>query len=96
LKKKYKQFTRRDTVVIAISQEDKDFESAKRFLDHFKKPPPFDILADPDKEKTRRYERTTIYYIDKQGVVQQIFPMLIHMRPNWGAILREIDRLQGK
>jgi len=96
LQKKYKQFSRRDTVVLAISQEDKDLDSAKRFLKHFKKTPPFDILADFDKEKTPRYEHTTIYYIDKEGVVQQVFPMLIHMRPNWGSILREIDRLQGK
>ncbi len=71
-------------------------ESAKRFLKHFKKSPLFDILADIDKEKTPRYERATIYYIDKEGVVQQVIPMLIHMRPNWGSILREVDRLQGK
>ncbi len=91
----YDEFTKRDTVVIAVSQEDKAWESAKLILKHFKKSPPFDIVADVNKEKTPRYERTTIYYIDKQGIVRQIFPMLIHMRPNWESILHEIDRLQS-
>jgi len=91
----YDEFAKRDTVVIAVSQEDKKRESAKLILKHFKESPPFDLVADLNKEKTPRYERATIYYIDKRGVVRQIFPMLIHMRPNWESVLREVDRLQS-
>ena len=89
----YDEFTSRDTIAIAVSQEDKDLESAADFLKHFNPAAPFDILADPQRSKTPRYDRTTAYLIDKQGIVRQIFPMLIHHRANWKAILGEVDRI---
>ena len=35
----------------------------------------------------------TAYLIDKTGIVRQIFPMKIHQRPSWKAVLREVDAL---
>jgi alkyl hydroperoxide reductase subunit AhpC len=94
LQKDYDEFTRRDTVVIAISQEDKDIASAAKFLRHFGADgPPFAIAADLSREKTQRFRRTTTYLIDKEGVVREIFPAIIHQRPNWSAVLNRIDAL---
>lgn len=89
----YDEFTKRDTIVIAVSQEDKDLESHGKFLKHFKTKAPFDIVADLDRKVTKSYDRTTAYLIDKKGIVRQVFPSLIHTRANWRAILNEIDAL---
>lgn len=90
----YDEFTKRDTVVIAVAQEDTDLESHGKFLKKFgSSGPPFDIVADLNRKKTKRYHRTTAYLIDKTGVVRQVFPMLIHSRPSWKAILSELDRI---
>ena len=91
----YDEFGKRETVVIAVAQEDKDLQSHGKFLARFSGTPPFDIVADIGHKKTRKYDRTSAYFIDKEGVVRQIFPMLIHHRANWKAILHEIDRIQG-
>jgi peroxiredoxin len=94
LQKTYDEFDKRDTVVIAISQEDKDLTSARKFLKAFKgKTPLFDIVADLDREKTRRFDRTTSYLIDKNGKVREIFPAMVHMRPDWRAVLNRIDAM---
>lgn len=90
----YDEFTKRDTVVIAVAQEDTDLESHGKFLKKFgSSGPPFDIVADLNRTKTKRYHRTTAYLIDKTGVVRQVFPMLVHSRPSWKAILAEMDRI---
>ncbi|MFT5292505.1 MAG: hypothetical protein ACI8QS_000860 [Planctomycetota bacterium] len=68
-------------------------EKAVTFLRSFAPAPAFPILADLNREKTVMFDRTTAYYIDKKGVVRQVFPMLIHSRPSLDAILGEIDRL---
>ena len=82
-----------DTVVVAIAQEDKTLSDHGKFLKAFKPAPRFDIVADLDRAETKAYDRTTAYLIDKEGIVRQIFPMIIHARPAWEAILREIDGL---
>ena len=89
----YGEFEKRKTVVIAIAQEDTDLESHGKFLKKFKTKPPFDIVADLNREKTESYDRTTAYLIDRKGIVRQIFPMLIHERASWKAMLHEIDKL---
>lgn len=38
-------------------------------------------------------DRTTAYLVDADGVVRQIFPMTIHHRPSWRALLGELDAL---
>ena len=53
----------------------------------------FDVVADLNREQTLEYDRTTAYLIDKQGVVRQIFPMIIHARPSWEVVLDEVQRL---
>ena len=89
----YDEFEKRDTVVIAIAQEDKDRDSHEKILKNFKPDRPFRIAPDFGRRKTKPYDRTTAYLIDKQGIVRQVFPMLIHSRPTWKAILAELDKL---
>ena len=89
----YDEFEAMDAVVIAIAQEDRDLESHGKFYDNFKPEPRFELCADFQRKDTQRYERTSTYLIDKQGVVRQIFPQLIHFRANWDAILREAKRV---
>lgn len=91
----YDEFEKRDTVVIAIAQEDKDLKSHGRILSSFGGKTPFEVVADLGRERTRRYDRTTSYLIDKHGVVREIFPALIHMRPTWKAVLNRIDALDA-
>ena len=90
----YDEFEKRDTIVIAIAQEDKELDSHAKMLRRFKEGPPrFELVADLFRQETLEYDRTTMYLIDKKGIVRQIFPMLIHTRPTWFAVLSEIDRL---
>ena len=87
------EFDALDTAVIALSQEDKDLESAARFVKGMPEPVPFDVVFDFDRKKSAVYDRTTAYLIDEHGVVRQVFPMLIHFRPSWDAILGEVRAL---
>jgi len=92
----YDEFTRRDTIVIAIAQEDTDLKEHGLLPAKITPSPKFDIVADLNRKKTKRYDRTTAYLIDKEGIVRQIFPMLIRSRPSWQAVLHEIDRMNNK
>lgn len=96
MQKTYDAFEKLDTAVIAVSQEDTDLKSHGQFLRKFKSPPPFDIVADLNRKATKRYDRTTAYLIDKMGVVRQVFPMLIHSRASWQAILHEVEGLETR
>ncbi len=89
----YGEFEEHDTVVIAIAQEDTDLKSHGNMRKKFGSGPPFDLVADLKRKNTTRYDRTTAYLIDKKGIVRQVFPMLIHTRPSWRAILNEVDRM---
>ncbi len=82
--------------MIAIAQEDKDLKSHARFLEHFPTEPPFEIVADLNRKMTKRYRRVTTYIIDKQGIVREIAPALIHTRPTWSAILHKLDELNAE
>jgi len=77
--------------VVAVAQEDDDLAKHARFLTSFKPAPRFDVVADLNREVTTRWDRATIYVIDAQGVVSQVFPQLIHHRAGWSAILADID-----
>jgi len=96
LQKTYDEFARHDTVVIAVAQEDKDLKSHGRMLSKLGSQLPFDVVADIGRKQTLRYDRTTSYLIDKHGVVREIFPALIHMRPTWRAILTRIDAMTAE
>lgn len=94
MQKHYKQFENRNTVVIAVSQEDTDLASHAKFLRAFKDgPPPFTIVADLNREKTTRFDHTTSYLIDRHGIVREIFPGTVRLRPDWRAVLNRIDAL---
>lgn len=62
-------------------------------LASFKPKPEFKIVADLNHKKTKKYKRTTAYLIDKEGIVRQVFPMMIRHRPSWKAILSEVEKL---
>ncbi len=93
----YAGFEAADTVVIAVSQEDTELELAGQILWAFgEAPPPFPMICDLERGKTLAYDRTTAYLIDKQGIVREIFPMIIHARPSWKVILDAARELSGK
>ena len=54
-------------------------------------PLPFLILADFERQATARYDRTTTYWINPNGVVEEVFPAMTHIRPNWRAVLNRMD-----
>ena len=37
----------------------------------------------------------TSYLVDTDGVVREIFPAMIHMRPSWKAVLNRMDEILG-
>ncbi len=88
------EFEKRNAVVIAIAQEDKDLKSHAKILDGLETGGALEIVADLNREQTTAYERVTTYLIDKDGVVRQVFPMLIHHRATWQAVLNELDQLE--
>ena len=83
-----------NTMAIAISQEDTSLENFGKFQKSgFDPAPRFEIVADLNRAATQRYDRTSVYLIDTEGIVREIFPMLIHYRANWDGIIDEIARL---
>jgi peroxiredoxin len=97
LHKRYDDVEKRGAVAVAISQEDTDLESAKKFLRHFEGSPRFVIAADFGRAKTGRLSRTTTYVVDSKGVVREIMPALVRTRPSWDAVLGVVDGLdEGK
>ena len=72
LKNMYDEVEALDAIVIAIAQEDRDLESNGKFHANVKPEPRFELCADFQRNDTKRYERTSTYLIDKQGVVQEI------------------------
>jgi peroxiredoxin len=82
-----------DTVAVAISQEDEDLESFSAMPKRFEGK--FPVLADLGREKSKAFDRTTAYLIDKKGIVREVFPMIIHARPSWRVVLNELERIDG-
>ena len=92
----YDEFVALDTVVVALSQEDQSLEPYGPFLARFGDDGPrFEIVCDLGREETPAYDRTTAYLIDKAGRVREIFPMIIHARPSWKIVLREVLELRA-
>lgn len=79
-------------MAVAISQEDTDLRSFMRMPGRFEGR--FPILADPGRWRTRAFGRTTAYLVDPDGIVRQIFPMVMTTRPSWRVVLSELDRLR--
>lgn len=92
-----KEFQDRDTEIMAIANEDTSEEDfVKIFPKLGRKPYSIHVGGDIGYDQTRAYDRVHLYYINKQGIVDQVFPMEIYSRAPWWAILNEIDRIQGK
>ena len=93
----YGELIDRDTIALAISQEDTEVDEGlySTFLGRLAPGPYFDVLIDVERQVTTGYDRTTGYLIDKEGIVRQIFPQIIHARPSWAAFLPELDRFNG-
>ena len=90
----YERFQTLGTSVVAISQEDKTLDKYEAFLGRFgDEGPRFELTCDLERSETTAYDRTTAYLIDARGKVREIFPMIIHARPSWEIILREVERL---
>ena len=56
--------------------------------------PEFPMVVDLDQQQTKQYDRVTVYLIDKQGFVAQIFDGMLHGRPPWDAVLAEVRVLE--
>ena len=82
----YDAFEQRGVPVILVAQEDDDLAKHARMFSSFDPAPRFDVVADLERQVTTRWDRATIYAIDAEGVVQQVFPQLLHYRASWGAI----------
>lgn len=96
MQEQFNEFDKRNTVAIAVSQEDTDLKSHAKFKLVKDSGAPFKIVADLNREQTPMLDRTTTYLVDKDGVVRQIFPATVHVRPDWKAVLNEMDRLGMK
>lgn len=88
-------FAERGIGLVAVSQEDPDLARASTFPGTFEEPPAFPLLADVSRARTASYDRASATYIDGEGIVRQLFPMMAHMRASAGCLLAEIDRLQA-
>ncbi len=91
----YDEFRSRGLRVLAIAQEDADLKSHAKILRRFRDGPAFDIACDVGRAHTARLERTTTYLVDRGGIVRQVFPSVIHHRPDWTSILAEVDRIRS-
>ena len=78
---------------IAIAQEDTELEAFAKMPGRLGDRLP--ILADLNRAQTPFLDRTTAYLIDKEGIVRQIFPMIIHARPSWDVVIAEMARISG-
>lgn len=95
LHENYDKMKERGIHVIAIAQEDTDLKKHGQIKRKLPDDISFDIVADLNRKETGPYHRTTAYYIDPEGIVRQVFPMIIHARPSWDAIIAEFDRINA-
>ena len=81
-----------DTAVVAISQEDEELENAVRMAATLRPEARFPLAYDLERAATPAYDRTSAYLIDEEGIVREIFPMIIHARPSYRILLAEARR----
>lgn len=93
LQEMYGEFEKRDTVVLAIANEEQTLAANVKIRDHLGGDPHFLNAVDLGFSSRDRFERTTSYLVDKEGVVRQVFPMEVYQRAPWWALLKEVDKL---
>ena len=85
------EFEKRDTIIVAVTSEERNMDEHALIANHFEEPPPFQHAPDIGRKATAAYERTSSYLIDKQGIVREVFPMEIYGRAPWWSVLRGMD-----
>ena len=88
----YDEFEERNTVVVAVTSEERTMEEHAKIAHHLEVAPRFEHAPDFGYRATRAYERTASYLIDEQGIVREIFPMEIYGRAPWWSVLAGLDR----
>jgi hypothetical protein len=77
--------------VIAHNQEEKDLSMAPDMAR--KNGLEFPVVHDVNHELAPHFDRTNAYFLDSDGVVQQIFPMSSYMRPSMSLVFNEIKAI---
>lgn len=93
LRDRFEELEARGLEAVALALEETDATHTGRFLAKLGGEVPFPLLSDVGRQQASGCEPTTVYLMDEEGVVQQVFPMLTYSRGSWSAILREADRL---
>ncbi len=83
-------------MVIAVAQEEKNLQDLGKIHGKFKPRPKFALLADIGRKQTSKYDKVTVYLIDKKSTVAQVFDATVRTRPPWDAVLAELRALQSK
>ncbi len=81
---------------MVVAQEEKTLEDLGKIHKRFKPTPKFPVLADIGYKQTKDYDRVSMYLIDKQGRVAQVFDSLVHYRPPWNVVLAELRALHAR
>lgn len=56
--------------------------------------PPYELVTDPGRRRSQALDWMTVYLVDAQGRVREVFPTRFGLAPPWDAVLRRIDQLQ--
>lgn len=86
-------FAARGIHVAAVSQEDTDLAKSGQIASKISGDLWFDLLADLNRERSGKYDRTTSYLIDAKGIVRQVYPQMVRRRVDWHSVLADVDRL---
>ncbi|MEQ8767007.1 MAG: hypothetical protein RL885_24045 [Planctomycetota bacterium] len=81
---------------VAVAQEDKSLEEHAKFYANFGDDRPFAIVADLEGVTLESYRRTTTYLIDRSGIVREIFPGSVRLRPSWLAIRNRFAEIEAE
>ena len=90
-------FAGQDVSILGVSQEDDDLDKARRMHASLGGGElPLELAFDLGREATDAFDRTTAYLIDRDGIVQQVFPMIIHSRPSGVVLLKEAMAMNAR
>jgi alkyl hydroperoxide reductase subunit AhpC len=90
-------FADQDVSILGLSQEDVDVENARKMHRSLGGGElPLTLAFDLERRETQAFDRTTAYLVDTDGVVQQVFPMIIHARPSGVVLLKEAMAMNAR